>query len=242
MLPRAKTKAVNWCVVLFVAGSLLFSSAANSWPMKKRKAAGSTALQAYLERARQAHGPAAPANGSLWSAQSRFADLAVDNKARGVHDLVIIRIVEQTTADAQGNVSSERKFDASSGISGLFGQVGPASGLQSLFTPTSSRKLEGSGKTSSTTRLETSLTGQVIETLPNGNLVVEASREMEMNNERQRVIVRGVIRPTDVAGDNSVLSTALANLEIELTGRGVVSDGTKPPMRVTRWLLRLLGF
>lgn len=221
----------------------LCASTASAWPFKKKKKAPSpSALQSYVARARAASPAAAPANGGLWSAQSKFADLASDQKARAANDLIVIRIVEQTTADAQGSVSTDRQFNASSGINGLFGNVGATSGLRTLFSPTSQRTLEGSGQTSSSTRLQTLLTGQVVEVLPNGNLVVEASREVEMNNERQRVILRGIARPTDIAPDNSISSVALASLEIELTGRGVISDGTAPPMRITRWLLRVLGF
>jgi flagellar L-ring protein FlgH len=71
---------------------------------------------------------------------------------------------------------------------------------------------------------------------------VEAERSLTMNNERQTVILRGVARAADVAPDNSVLSNQLSNLELELKGKGVISDGTRPPNVIVRLLLRVLGF
>ena len=56
------------------------------------------------------------------------------------------------------------------------------------------------------------------------------------------MILRGLVRPGDVQSDNSVASTSLANLQVELKGRGVLSDGTRPPNPVVRLILRIVGF
>ena len=78
--------------------------------------------------------------------------------------------------------------------------------------------------------------------LPGGTLVVEAQRQILMNNERETVVLRGLVRPGDVQSDNSVSSTALANLQVELKGHGVLSDGTRPPNPIVRLILRIVGF
>jgi flagellar L-ring protein precursor FlgH len=82
----------------------------------------------------------------------------------------------------------------------------------------------------------------VVAVLPNGVLVIEAERELTMNNERQTILLRGLVRPGDVAPNNTVPSNAVGNLELELKGKGVLSDGTRPPNLIVRWLLRILGF
>ena len=63
-----------------------------------------------------------------------------------------------------------------------------------------------------------------------------------MNNEKQTVILRGLVRPGDVASDNKVLSTSISNLELELKGKGVISDYTRPPNPLVRAILWLVGF
>lgn len=179
--------------------------------------------------------------GSLWTDQGRLADLASDYKARQVGDLVRILVVQSLQAENTGNVATDRSFKASSGINALAGHI-RTSGVENIFSPTSSQTLQGKAQASSSSSLRTSLTGRVVALLPGGNLVVEAEREIVMNNEKQTILVRGVVRPGDLAPDNSVPSNAVGNLELEVKGKGVVSEGTRPPNVFTRWLLRLVGF
>ncbi len=73
-------------------------------------------------------------------------------------------------------------------------------------------------------------------------LVVEAERDINMNNERQTIFLRGLVRPGDIAPDNTVASNAISNLELDLKGKGVLSDGTRPPNPLIRALLRIVGF
>ena len=141
-------------------------------------------LDDYLQRVRQSTTEAAPSTGSLWTPEGTFANLAIDYKARYVNDLITIRITEQTRAEGNGSVQSQRTFEANSGISALFGLVGGRSGLRSLFSPGSERGLNGQVQTSSNTVLQTRLTGHVVEVLPNGYLVIKAVRAVKMKNER----------------------------------------------------------
>jgi flagellar L-ring protein precursor FlgH len=90
--------------------------------------------------------------------------------------------------------------------------------------------------------LSTSLAGQVIAVLPNGNLVVEAERKIVMNNQKETMVVRGVARPGDISSANSIASSSLMNLEVELKGKGVVSDATRSPNPLIRALLWAVSF
>ncbi len=70
---------------------------------------------------------------------------------------------------------------------------------------------------------------QVVETLPNGILVVQATRDLLVGNDRQTVILRGLVRPGDIAGDNSIFSSQVSNLQVELKGKGAVAEATRQP-------------
>jgi flagellar L-ring protein FlgH len=218
--------------------------AANAEARSHNKAKANPAaddLEQYLARARMAT-VADRTAGSLWSDGSPFTSLASDDKAYRLNDLLVIHIVEQTQASADGNVKSARSLSASSGIGGLLGQVGPTSGIQTLFSPQSQSSLDGQTQTASNSSLNTSLTATVAEVLPNGNLVIQAVRQLDMNNQHQMISLRGIVRSSDIAPDNSVASTAISDLEVTLQGRGVISDGVRPPNRITSAILRLLGF
>lgn len=196
----------------------------------------------YIQQLTRNAQAATAAPGSLWNPDGSFSNLVRDYKAYKVGDLVTINIVEQTSAAASGNVKSARSFSASSGISAFYGPLKTTNHFTNLFSPQSTNSLDGQTQTSSSSTLSTSLTGTVAQVLPNGYLVVQADRAVDIDNQRQQVVVRGVVRPGDLAPDNSVPSTSVGNLEVEIVGKGVISDGTRPPNKITRLILKLVGF
>jgi flagellar L-ring protein precursor FlgH len=207
---------------------------------KKKAQRNKDYLADYIERVKAVK-PAAPSTGSFWTLQSPYSDMASDYKARNVNDLIVIQVVESTTAAEDGAVKSARTFSASSGL-GIMGIPGATSGVQNIFTPNSSRALDGQAQTSSDASLTTSLSGRVVEVLSNGFLVIEAERQVFVNNQHQTVVIHGVVRPGDISSSNAVLSTSISNLELELKGKGVISDGVAPPNILVRMILKLVGF
>jgi flagellar L-ring protein FlgH len=202
----------------------------------------SESLDQYLQRMQQsALIGRAPSTGSLWVDSGRLADLGADYKAQHVGDLITITVIQNITATNAGSVSSTRNLSASSGISALPAQIKTAN-FASLFSPTSAYSLAGKGQAATTSSLTTSLAGRVVAVLPSGALVIEAERELTMNNERQTVLLRGLVRPGDIAPNGAVASNAIANLELELKGKGVISEGNRPPNIIVRAILRVVGF
>jgi flagellar L-ring protein precursor FlgH len=178
--------------------------------------------------------------GSLWD-PGEVSDLSSDYKARKLNDTVVILVSVQTNAAQSGNVNSQRQFQTASAITGLAGDIN-TKGLNPLFNANSATTLKGAGSTDSSTTFQTSMTAQVVAVLPSGNLVVEAQRKIFMNNQHEDVTIRGVVRPKDIGPNNSVPSAALSSLEIDMKGKGIIADSTRPPNRITRAILWLLGF
>jgi flagellar L-ring protein FlgH len=209
---------------------------------KKDQPLSPSSLSQFLQRVKGEQPALVTSVGSLWPLDGgTLTDLATDYKARHLNDVVIIRIVEQTLAQASGNVTSQRGFSANSAITGLAGQVNTAP-LNPLYALNSNSNLKGTGTANSQSLLQTSVAGRVVAVLPNGNLVVEAERRVSFNQQSQTVILRGVVRPGDIGSDDSVLSTYVSDLELELKGKGVVTDATRQPNLFTRWLMRLLNW
>jgi flagellar L-ring protein precursor FlgH len=180
-------------------------------------------------------------SGSLWSPDGLMVEPAADYKARALNDIVTVIVSVQTTAAQSGTVDSERNFNTNSAITGMAGDLS-TKGTNPLLAASSSTTLKGTGATNSSTAFSTSLTGQIIAVLPNGNLVIEAHRQIDMNNQHEEVIVRGIARPGDITPSNSVPSSSLSALEIELKGKGIISDSVRPPNPLTRAILWLFGF
>jgi len=196
----------------------------------------------YLKRVHTLDAEPPRTMGSLWFPAAPMAETASDYKARHEGDLLIIRVVDNFSATANGTGSQQRSFNASSGVSALFGNLKAANSLQNLFSPTSAETLSGKGASTLASTLSLNFAGRVVEALPNGVLVVEAVRDMTVGNDRQTIILRGLVRPGDVASDGSVLSSSVANLEAEIRGKGLVADSIRQPNVVIRTLLKILNF
>jgi flagellar L-ring protein precursor FlgH len=199
--------------------------------------------QAYLTRVQQQ--PMAQSEtgtlGSLWAPAAPLGQLSTDFKAKALNDIITIVVAELTSAQSSGNLTSQRTFATQSSITGLLAQVSTR-GVDPLLGANSSTQLKGQGQATAGTQLTTRLTGRVIAVLTNGNLVVEAERQVYMNNQHENMIIRGVVQPADITGNNTILSTSMADLEIEMKGKGIISDSTRPPNPITRAILWLFGF
>jgi flagellar L-ring protein precursor FlgH len=218
MMPR------GIAVLALLAAISVFASSAPGKKAEKK----STDLRAdYVARLQKQFVPAQEEHtvGSLWTSDSALGDFSSDYKARNLNDTITIVVGVQTTAAQSGSVDSERSFSTNSAITGVMGRT-PAK-TNPLLAANSADKLKGQGSTASNTTFTTRLTGQVIAVLPNGNLVVEAGRKIFMNNQHEDIIVRGMVRPGDISPSNTVASTSLSNLEIEMKGKGIISDGTR---------------
>lgn len=235
------TKNFHWR--LLGAGMLLAMAAMSARGAKTSKKTTPAQLRSeYISRLQETEGTAATTTtGGLWSPGAAFNELSIDYKARKVNDTVVILVAVQTTAAANKDVNSSRAFQTSSAITGVAGAL-KTTGLNPLFNANSATTLKGSGATDSSTTFQTSMTAQVIAVLPSGNLVVEAQRKIFMNNQHEDVTIRGVVRPNDIGPSNTVASSALSNLEVEMKGKGILADSTRPVNPITKAILWLVGF
>jgi flagellar L-ring protein precursor FlgH len=212
------------------------------WLAASKRAAVTDNLAKYIDRVSVMDTAAVSRTpGSCWSDTGRLANLSSDYKAAKTGDLVTILVVQDVTATNSGSVSSDRSFKAASGVDSLPGKINTG-GAASLLGLHSAETLSGKAQASSASTLRTTLAGTIVAVLPSGNLVVEAERAINVNQERQNIMVRGVVRPGDIGPANTITSTAISNLELEIKGKGVISDGTRAPHPLLRMILRILNF
>jgi flagellar L-ring protein precursor FlgH len=219
---------------------LMVSSGAGAQAAKKQTAVQAS-LDQYLKSVRVLGAEEPHTMGSLWAPSSAVGLAATDYKARHAGDLLIIRVADNFSATTNGTTQAQRTFSASSSATGLFG-LPAVSRWQGLLSPSSDQNLNGKGQSALASTLSLNLAGRVVEALPNGVLVVEAARDLTVGNDRQTIVLRGLVRPGDIAADNSVSSTSIGNLEAEIRGKGVVADAIQRPNIAVRVFLRILGF
>lgn len=168
-----------------------------------------------------------------------MATLGADPRARRVNDLVTIRVLESIEAAGTADAQLDKSSSGSASVPKLFGletKLPSAVDPSNLASTASDTRFKGGGVTTRTGELTAMMTARVVEVLPNGDLVLEGAREIEINGDRQIVVLSGVARTADINRDNTVLSTAVGQLRIRYFGRGLMKDNLKPG-----WLIRVLN-
>lgn len=187
--------------------------------------------------------------GSIF-ANSDADPLFADSRARRVGDIVVIKIVENSKSKSKADTSASKNNTNNYNVGALFGlntakmfpyvpngvygtnaKVGP----QAVLDTTSDSALNATGETKRENYVTSSLAARVTRVLPGGLLQVEGRRETRVNEETQYMIITGTIRARDVAADNTIMSTQVADASIQYYGEGVLADKQR-----AGWFTRLM--
>ena len=133
--------------------------------------------------------------GSIWSPEGRLVRLGTDAKAARLHDVVSIVVSESLAASTDGQVKNSRASNASSALTGLFGKLKASNNLQNLLGMTAASGLTAQGQSTTNSSLATTFGGEVVDVLPNGMLVVQATRQLTFSQQTQLIKLRGLVRP-----------------------------------------------
>ncbi|WP_416057602.1 flagellar basal body L-ring protein FlgH [Stenotrophomonas maltophilia] len=167
---------------------------------------------------------AAPTAGAIYAAGPTL-QLYSDRRARDVGDLLTITLLENTTATTSANTATNKESNLSIGTPSIFGAPVTLGGKDILSaTAEGKRDFTGKGNSAQSNRLQGSVTVTVVQRLPNGNLVVQGQKNLRLNQGDELVQVQGIVRPGDIAADNSIPSSRVAEARIVYGGRGPVAQ------------------
>lgn len=166
---------------------------------------------------------------SLFDGQT-YQSLVAENKALRAGDVLTVVVQETSSASSTADLRAQRNFTVSAQL------TAPRLGSHSANAGTGSDS-NGTGSTQRSGRLLAQLSVRVKEVAPNGDLVVSGQQSLKINGEEQLITLSGVVRPRDVAENNTVLSSRIADARIQFDGEGFVTDQSRPG-----WIARLLNF
>ncbi|RTZ60681.1 MAG: flagellar basal body L-ring protein FlgH [Gammaproteobacteria bacterium] len=174
------------------------------------------------------------------SLYSPYFNLYSDVKAYRKGDIVYIIVYESIDAIQKLATQTGQQHQVNNAVASFFG-VHPKT-LQNMGV---NWQYQSGSKYSGTTQqsgvLSTRLAAYVKKVYPNGNLLIEASRYIYLNEAGHRIVLRGIVRPEDIGPDNSVPSSRIANLEIIYDGKGYMVDASSPGW-FTRFLAKIWPF
>ena len=182
--------------------------------------------------------------GSLWQEDAGPQGLIADHTAHRKGDLLTIQVVEDLTAKRDNSMATKRdqavdaKIDQVVYPSWLKPTTGPNAGLLPAVKGSSSRSFTGAGNLANTGSVRATLTAQVTQLLPNGNMIIMGQKEVIVAGDSQLVTLTGIVRPEDVIAGNIVNSNQIAEARINITGSGPLNDSQRRTLvsRVLDWI------
>lgn len=157
------------------------------------------------------------------------ADLFRDVRARTEGDLITVRIAINDRASLNNTSNRSRSAEAGAGLGFNYDVMGKVKAdLNGEGDINSNSKASGQGSTTRSEKIELSVAAVVTKVLPNGYLVIEGSQEVLVNFEQRVLDVAGIIRPADIAPDNSISYEKIAEARIAYGGRGRITEVQQP--------------
>ena len=242
MEPSHRIRTLLASAGLLASVSVQLASAAPTKNKAPKISPATSSLEDYIRRVTAAGAEQPATIGSLWVSTGLLSDAAADYKARFAGDPIVVQLVDTFSAATNGENKTSRQFSTSSAITTLLRNLPAGNALQNLLSANSNTSLDGKGASTLSSNLQLNLAGRVVQALPNGMLVIEASRDFDVGNDRQTVVLHGLVRPGDIAPNNTIQSSSVTSLELEIKGKGAVADASAKPSLLMRVLLKLFSF
>ena len=154
-----------------------------------------------------------------------------DQRAGRVGDILTVRINIADKAAVDNTTTRSRGGSETSGLAALLGLQTPLAKVlpgtvdpSKLVDTSSTSKSNGAGNTSRSETIAMTIAATVVGVMPNGNLLIRGKQEMRVNFELRELVVSGIVRPEDVARDNSIQHSQIAEARISYGGRGQLTD------------------
>jgi flagellar L-ring protein precursor FlgH len=180
--------------------------------------------------------PTPRTDGAIYQAGQQM-ELFADLKARRVGDVVTILLNESTNASKNAVTKTTKTTSVANTGPTIFGKTITTKGVPIFNTTLNGADgFDGEGSSTQSNSLAGSLTVTVVEVQANGNLVVQGDKTLKLNQGDEFVHVAGVIRPADIATNNTVTSDKLADARISYSGKGVVNSANQ-----MGWLARFFN-
>jgi flagellar L-ring protein precursor FlgH len=180
--------------------------------------------------------PVPRTDGAIYQAGQQM-ELFADLKARRVGDILTIKLNESTAASKNAVTKTTKATTVADSAPTIFGQSMTIRGRPILSTTLNgANAFDGEGASTQSNSLAGSLTVTVTDVQANGNLVVQGDKTLKLNQGDEYVHIAGVIRPADIATDNTVTSDKIADAHISYSGKGVTDSSNR-----MGWLARFFN-
>lgn len=163
--------------------------------------------------------------------QNAYNSLFSDQKANRIGDAITIIVMESSQASNNASTSASRESTLGFNGSGSLDQTTLPKANLSIG---SQNDFNGSGSTKTTGLIKTKISASIDSIYANGNMRISGSKKITINGEDQIIVIKGIVRPSDIYADNTVYSYNISDAEIVFEGSGVIDNSQR-----SGWLTKL---
>ena len=167
---------------------------------------------------------------SLWK-NGQQGTLFTDLRASRLGDIVTVLVVESSSTDRKAETNTKKESDNHLSLSNFFGNkhfMAGRDGNRASFDFVGDNEQKAGGNITRQDTVSAQIPARVMKVLENGLLVVEGRRAVVVNDETQTLAFSGVVRPEDIASENTVRSTQVADAEVTIVGKGILAEKQRP--------------
>ncbi|WP_457639034.1 flagellar basal body L-ring protein FlgH [Persephonella sp.] len=175
--------------------------------------------------------------GSLFT-EATATNLFSDDKAYQIGDVITIKVIENISGSGSANSQSGRDSSVNLDFPSPTLMGKPLINQQPIagMNAGSKTNFKGTGKTDRQARLVATISARVVKVYPNGNLFIVGKKVIKINEDEQILRISGIVEPTSIEQDNSILSSKISDMYIEYNGKGFIADNQRPG-----WLAQFLS-
>ena len=160
----------------------------------------------------------------------------LDYKARRIGDVVIVKIEEDSSASNSTNNQTSKATTYNANVTAMLGLptnlgvnnfLGSGAAFKPSIGATTGNSHQGQGSNKKSDSFTATIAARIVDIMPSGNLVIEGSREIVIDQEKQTITLKGIVRHKDIDASNTISSSAIADAQITYTGNGATSQATK---------------
>ena len=181
---------------------------------------------ARIDYGKADHKLPAPTSGAIYNA-ARGAELLADRRAHQVGDILTVVLAEQTSAQKSSDTAISKSSNTGITNPTLAGTVAKIGGSNLGFDLGSKHDFTGKSGSSQSNKLNGVIAVRVVGIQPDGQLVIQGEKWVKINSGSEYIRLKGIVREADISGENSILSTQVADARIAYSGTGAIADSNR---------------
>ncbi|AEE15306.1 flagellar L-ring protein [Thermodesulfobium narugense DSM 14796] len=151
----------------------------------------------------------------VFKSDPSYVNLYSDVKAHSVGDTVMVLLSENLNSSTSTSTKKQGSYSNSNSATQVPFVKNP---LKTNMSASGSGQYSDQGSNGRSATITGDIEARIVEVLPSGLLRIEGQKNIQVNKEKQSIIISGLIRPEDISNNNTIYSYQISDAQITIKG------------------------